>query len=334
MQIYFKVNPSSGYPEIVCQYCQLQLNVFFEFKKKVLEQHNRFTNALDKIHTTSLKKKSKSPARVVEPQSSIPNTAVKSPIIQKKTTTDQPKENVPAAASIPIQIKNEKQDDDELEPVYMKNEKNEYASDHSIYEEEIEVNHLHHSNDEIDQVVECKQEAEEDNRDNELETDNEAEDMEFIEEQYLDDDEYNEPEIAHQTEKFYFPYDGNDEDEDIGNSERTIGFGQNTFETEFLKSLEESAGKNETVTGDYNHLVDADDAVESEEQADGEFEMVVEYIDEFAESEHDLILGDEVINLKRPKKTITIDGNQKKSCYKCTYCSMLCKTIREYHEHA
>lgn len=42
------MEPNTGYPEIVCQLCQLQLNVFFEFKKKVFANHEKFTEILQK----------------------------------------------------------------------------------------------------------------------------------------------------------------------------------------------------------------------------------------------------------------------------------------------
>lgn len=42
------MEPNTGYPEIVCQLCQLQLNVFFEFKKKVFLNHEKFATILNK----------------------------------------------------------------------------------------------------------------------------------------------------------------------------------------------------------------------------------------------------------------------------------------------
>lgn len=42
------MEPNTGYPEIVCQLCQLQLNVFYEFKKKVFLNHEKFTTILEK----------------------------------------------------------------------------------------------------------------------------------------------------------------------------------------------------------------------------------------------------------------------------------------------
>ncbi len=41
-----QLEPNTGYPEIVCHLCQLQLNVFYEFKKKVFSNHDKFTSIL------------------------------------------------------------------------------------------------------------------------------------------------------------------------------------------------------------------------------------------------------------------------------------------------
>ncbi|KAG4074439.1 hypothetical protein HA402_015135 [Bradysia odoriphaga] len=43
-----ELEPNTGYPEIVCHLCQLQLNVFYEFKKKVFQNQEKFTTILSK----------------------------------------------------------------------------------------------------------------------------------------------------------------------------------------------------------------------------------------------------------------------------------------------
>lgn len=43
-----QISHDSGYPEVVCQFCQLQLNVFFEFKRKVFEQNSKFFDIITK----------------------------------------------------------------------------------------------------------------------------------------------------------------------------------------------------------------------------------------------------------------------------------------------
>lgn len=46
--LHFQLTPNSGYPEVVCTFCQLQLNVFYEFKRKVFSQHAKFTSFIEK----------------------------------------------------------------------------------------------------------------------------------------------------------------------------------------------------------------------------------------------------------------------------------------------
>lgn len=44
--LFADVRIQSDYPAVVCQFCHLQLNIFYEFKKKVLEHHQIFTEML------------------------------------------------------------------------------------------------------------------------------------------------------------------------------------------------------------------------------------------------------------------------------------------------
>ncbi|KAJ6635371.1 Zinc finger protein [Pseudolycoriella hygida] len=63
-----ELEPNTGYPEIVCQLCQLQLNVFYEFKKKVFVNHERFTTILGKNE----------PAKEALPTSTLKITVIES----------------------------------------------------------------------------------------------------------------------------------------------------------------------------------------------------------------------------------------------------------------
>lgn len=203
------MEPNTGYPEIVCQLCQLQLNVFFEFKKKVFLNHDKFTSILRKAKATKPAPLSKrSPQKNTVDDSSKTKRYTRSSIKTEKTSnlTDEfvavelTATNTKTVAS-PIKKSNELKrpndgDNDEADVKFIKLEADTLDLDD-------DVNNLFRDNG----------------------SDDEAE--QYLEEQYLD----NYSEIEENTEVEYI-YEDEVDDENC-----------NSFREEYLKCEDQEPGR-------------------------------------------------------------------------------------------